>query len=313
MSSIKTKRKELVFECDSAQEALQLLQTYRKKNFHLVSRKIINPDTATVALKLIKFRQSSHGADLETVWERFVNQLTAQGIENSFIAEILIRIRSKPRFWEVHPEDHLHDILMDARNFVKFDQLAKVFVFVAPEAELMSFFCAYQKSIAAMIKSMGIFVMCPERLKSVFKDLRVSPHVQTIPYNGKSKLSVYQKDIDSKIGVILATPEDLNLFSENILEQNIFNEKVSLIVSPKIESTEILNVSAPKYLAGSYTHKNPSSETFATLNFSLKHQIPVAFLWNEESVSSILNPEAQLLRILDEFLENQNSQHLHHE
>jgi hypothetical protein len=312
MSSIKTKLKELIFECDSEQEALDLLQNYRRKNFHLVSKKTINPADSTVALKLIKFRQSSNGANLETVWENFVNQMTDFGVENGFIVDILKTIRAKENFWEVHPEDHLRDILMDARNYVKSEELSKVFVFVAPEAELLSFFCAYQKSIASMIKSLGIFVMSPERLKSKIKELRVSAQVQNLPYSANSKISEFQKDIDAKVGLILATPEDLSLIPKSYFEENINSKKISLILSSKIGQNELFQAPFNKFLAGGYSANNLSVEAFSILNSSLKNKTPIAFLWNEDKVSSILNPEAQVLKILDDLLESQSAQHSYH-
>lgn len=312
MSSIKTKLKELIFECDSEQEALHLLQNYRRKNFHLVSKKTISATDSTLALKLIKFRQVSNGANLETVWENFVNQMTDFGVENNFIAEILKTIRTKENFWEVHPEDHLRDIVMDARNYVKSEELSKVLVFVAPEAELLSFFCAYQKSIASMIKALGIFVMSPERLKSKIKDLRVSGQVQNLPYSENSKISEYQKDIDAKVGLILATPEDLALIPTSYFEENIKSKKISLILSSLVGQNTLFQSNFPKFIAGSYSLNNLSVDAFSVLNSSMKHKAPVAFLWNEDKVSSILNPEAQVLKILDDLLENQGAQHSYH-
>lgn len=309
MPALKSKLRELIFECDSEEEAMDLLKNYRKKNFHLVSKKVADSKDSTVALKLIKFRQPSKAEDLETVWENFVSQMAENHVEDSFVSEILTQIRTKDKFWELHPDDHLRDIVMDARNFVKPEDLAKVLVFVAPEEELKGFFCSYQKSIASMVKSMSVFVMCPERMKSDVKDLRVSAHVQTIPYSAKSQLTEYQKDIEAKIGIVLVTPEDLALFTKSSLEDYIHDQKISLLVSPSVKPTEALNISAPQYVAAGYSSDSSAKNIFSALNKAIKNHQQVAFLWDEDTVGSILNPEAQVLKTLDDLLENQPLQH----
>lgn len=316
MSALKSKLKELIFECESEQEAMDLLKSYRKKNFHLVSKKIIDDsgfdDQPTVALKLIKFKQPSKATNLESVWENFVNQMAEVGVEDAFTSEILKRIRTKDRFWEVHPEDHLRDIVMDARNYIKSENLSKVLLYVAPKDELLSFFCSYQKSIGSVIKKLGAFVMCPDDLKSSVKELRISAQVQALSYTSSSSIEDFAKDIDLKVGLILATPENLSSFKLSELEENIFNNKLSLIVSPTVVSHSILNIAAPKFVASAYTQANAVAQIFSSLNTTLKHNIPLAFLWDHDQVSSILNPEAQVLKALDDLFENLSLQHLSH-
>lgn len=316
MPALKSKLRELIFECDSEQEAMDLLKNYRKKNFHLVSKvvsqKVADSADSTVALKLIKFRQTSSAADLETVWENFVHQMESYGVEDSFVAEILTRIRAKDKFWELHPEDHLRDIVMDGRNYEKPEELAKVLVYVAEEEDLKTFFCSYQKSVAAMIKAMPVFVMCPERYVSDMKDLRVSKHVQTIPYSKKSQLDKYQKDIEMKVGVILVTPEDLHLLTETVLEQYIQEQKISFLVSPSSYQKVRFCENILTYIASGYTEDHSIKGIFSALNVAMKNDLKVAFLWNADSVSSILNPEAQVLKIIDDLFEEQTSQHFNH-
>ncbi len=315
MSETKQKLKELIFECETEKEALQLLQSYRKKNFHLVSKKITNPNPSsdqdsTVALKLIRFRQASLASDLETVWENFVHEMTDMGAENSFIVEVLTRIRSKERFWEVHPHDHLRDILMDSTNFIKSDQLSKVLVLVASKEVALNFFNVYQNSIASMIDSMGIFVMVPIKLKSSFSTVKISPKVQILSYDKDADLSKYQKDIDMKIGLIVVTPEDVDFIKQSAFADNIKSQNLSLLVSNHVEQTIFADISYKKYLVDGYNSENSSQDLFNTFYQILKLKMNLAFFWNKDGKSSILNSEAQVLKILDDCFENRSTQHL---
>lgn len=314
MSALKSKLKELIFECESEEEAMDLLKSYRKKNFHLVSKRIIDDSSdaengSTVALKLIRFKQPSKATNLESVWENFVHQMSDLGVDDAFTSEILKKIRTKEKFWEVHPEDHLRDIVMDARNFIKSEKLSKVLVFVAPEAELLSFLCSYQKSIGSVIKELGIFVMCPEHLKAKVVELRASARVQALSYTKRTRLSQFAKDIDLKVGLVLATPEDFSSFDTKEIEEHAFENRMSLIVSPNAVSREILNIAAPKFIASSYMQDKAIAQILSAININLKHHLPLAFLWNHEQVSSILNPEAQVLKVLDDLFENLDAQH----
>ncbi len=327
MSDVKTKIKELIFECESEQEAMDLLKNYRKKNFHLVSKKIIDDipsnsslklfnkpsvNTPVVALKLIKFKQPVHATNLESVWENFVQQMSKNGVEDAFTSEILKRIRTKAKFWEVHPEDHLRDIVMDAKNFTKAENLSKVLLFVAHKEELLSFFSSYQKSIAAVIKQLGIFTITSEGLKSAVKELRISPQVQTLTYNNTFSFQTFAKDIQHKVGLILVTPEDLEQIQIDELALNINDNNITLLLSPTVIAKKVLDIAAPKFIASSYTSENTSEQIFSSLHVALKHNIPLAFLWDHKQSSSILNPEAQVLKALDDLFENLSMQHFSH-
>lgn len=310
MSATKLKLKELIFECETEKEALQLLKSYRKKNFHLVSKKIVDPKDATIALKLIKFRQPSSATSLETVWENFVTQMTDLGVKNSFISTVLKTIRSKENFWETHPHDHLRDILMDSRNFIKVDQLAKVIVLVAPKELALNFFAAYQSSLSSMIDALGVFVMVPKSLKSDVLSEKTSAKVQVLSYDQDAEFSKYQKDIDMKVGLVLVTPEDINFIKQSAFADNIKDEKISLVVSSLVDPETYKDSSYKKHLAFSYDSENASQDLFNSFDIILNQKMKLAFLWDHIEQGSILNAEAQVLKILDDTFENETTQHL---
>ncbi len=305
MSAPKLNAKELVFNCKSESEALEILNDYRKKNFHLVSKKNSETESTETVLKLVKFRQSSKANDLETVWENFVKQMSTSGLKNSLIAEVLKRTKAKDNFWETHPEDHFRDIVMDAKNFVKPDGLAKVLVYVAPEADLTSFFCSYQKSITSAISEIGIFVLCPEAMKSSVKELKVSNQVQVMSYASTATINEYKADIDAKIGLILVTPEQLAFIAPDSLIDKNLKRKFSLLQAPGLVSENFFQ-NQTSFIAGGY---DSSSSVFSVIGESLLSETKVAFLWDENSVGTILNPEAQTLKSLDELLGEELSQH----
>lgn len=309
MSAEKQKLKELIFECETENEALQLLKSYRKKNFHLVSKKIINPDDATIALKLIRFRQPSSAENLETVWENFVHQLLNLGATNSFIAKILTIIRSKDKFWEVHPHDHLRDILMDSKNFIKMDQLAKVIVLVAPQELSLNFLTVYQNSLASMINSLGIFVMTPKYLKSKVSNVKTSPKVQVLSYDKDAEFSKYQKDIQMKVGLILIPPADIDFIKQIGFADNIKSQNISLVVSSLVDLNIFADTSYAKHMAFSYDSQTASEDLFHSFDCMLDQKMKLAFLWDHQDKGSILNAEAQVLKILDDALENTSTQH----
>lgn len=309
MSAIKYNQKELVFECESESEAMEILRNYRKKNYHLVS-KITSPEespSSATVLKLVKFCQTSNATDLETVWENFVSQMSSSGLKNSFIAEVLKRIKNKKSFWETHPEDHLRDILMDAKNYAKPEGLAKVLVYVAPEEDLVSFFCSYQKSIASAIDELGIFVLSPDSMKISIKDLKVSSQVQVLSYNAGDSIEAYQADINAKIGLVLVTPELVDLLAKDSLNFNISEKKISLLQAPCLVSEKLFKNSV-SYIAGGY---DSNSSAFSAMCESLINETKIAFLWNENNVGTILNPEAQILKSLDNLLSDEDAQQFH--
>ncbi len=310
MSATKLKLKELIFECETEKEALQLLKSYRKKNFHLVSKKVIDPKDATVALKLIKFRQPSSATNLETVWENFVTQMSDLGVNNSFISTVLKTIRAKENFWETHPHDHLRDILMDSRNFIKVDQLSKVIVLVAPKELALNFFVAYQSSLASMINALGIFVMVPKSLKSSVTEVKSSAKVQVLSYDQDANFSKYQKDIDMKVGLVIVTPEDIDFIKQSGFADNIKSDKISLVVSSLVDPSLLKDTSYRRHLTFSYDSENASQDLFNSFDLILNQKMKLAFLWDHDEQGSILNSEAQVLKILDDTFENETTQHL---
>lgn len=306
MSALKSGFKELVLQCQSEGEAMELLKSYRKKNFHLVSKKSHHSEGTATTLKLVKFRQSSTAKDLETVWENFVKEMSDFGIKDNFIAEILRRTQIKDNFWETHPEDHLRDIVMDARNYIKPENLAKVLVYVAPENELINFFCSYQKSVAAAIAELGIFVICPDFMKANIKALKVSSNVQVMSFEKDANLADYQADINAKIGVVLVTPEELGFLSQESLDLNVTGKKLSVLQAPSLVSKKLLK-STDKFIAAGYESR---SEVFLALERSLVDDIKIAFLWDQNKVETIMNPEAQVLKTLDNLWPEQDWQRI---
>ena len=51
--------KEILLECKSEEEALQLMKSYQKENFHFVNKKCIDPQTHETVVKLIRFQNYS--------------------------------------------------------------------------------------------------------------------------------------------------------------------------------------------------------------------------------------------------------------
>lgn len=303
MTAVKNKLKEMIFECETEAEAMELLKSYRKKNFHLVSKKITNFDNSTVALKLVKFRQPSNEKDLETVWESFVSQMVDLDIEAEFISEVLNRIRSKKDFWEVHPQDHLRDIVMDAKNFAKQDEISKVLVFVAEDQKLLDIFSVYQRTLGAVIKNFGAFVIMPKRLKASVTSLKTTTQMQVLSYQEKTEFSKFQKDIDLKFGLILVSPRDIDFIKDSTFSNSVKESKVSLILDSNQASKFSESFSFQKFIFADYSSAVAYKQIFSAMNLSLKHNLKLAFLWNKDSASSFLNIEAQVLKSIDDIFE----------
>ena len=72
--------KEILLECKSEDEALQLMKSYQKENFHFVNKKCIDPQTNETVVKLIRFQnysgQNYSGQNsLISAWDEWVHQM----------------------------------------------------------------------------------------------------------------------------------------------------------------------------------------------------------------------------------------------
>lgn len=311
--SVGPKLKELIFECDSEQEALHLLQNYRRKNFHLVSKKSSTESDSMVSIRLIKFKQKSEETNLETVWENFVNQMMDAGLNSSFIKEVLLKIRAKKEFWETHPHDHLRDIVMDGKNFARPEQISKVFAYVAQKNDLKDFYCAYQKSLANAVSSMGMFVLAPKSMKQEVIDLKISKKVQVLTYDASQSISNFHRDIENKIGLILVDPEETDFLEVQATQQYIDREQVSVGCAVDLDSSVYDKLPSDILLVCGYTESNRATVLFDALDLTFKSEVKVAFVWNRDTVGSILNPQLQIIETLDVLLDNRQTQHLSNE
>lgn len=303
MSIADLKMKEVVFECESENEALQLLNTYKKNNFHLVSRKIVDPKTNSLVIKLIKFKQSNGESELCTVWENFVHSMGKLNFSNSFIAKILTSIRTKSEFWTTHPNDHFKDLIMDQKNFVRPSQITKTIVFVGPKESLETFWCTYQKTLRYFIKDKGLFCLAPRSGKSSLEQLSISSQVKILDYNPDAlNMSVFESQIKNKVGIVFVDSEQLETLSGDQIEDLCAKYNLSLILSTDLESKQLESFKGECFLAASY------DESFKNLKkaieISFLNDLKIAFLWSLESLNEISNPQKQVLDFLDKQIEN---------
>lgn len=288
--------KEVILECRSEEEAFQLMKDYQKESFHFVSKKCVDPETQEAMIKLIRFQNVSKQGSLTEIWEEWVHQMICKGFSYGSIIQILSDIRCRPQFWKTHPRDHIKTLILNDQYYLKTEAITKNFYFIGNSEACISFWCAYQKEIRYIFKENQLFALVPEGLKNSFIDLSVSRRIEILSYKTDPlKNKLYKNILEDKMGLIFIEKKDL----KNHME---FEDNKSTIVGDINSIGEISKYPLPssQHIGVSCCLEDPSQDILKVLNYTLTHKVPIAFLWEAQTLGSILNPKTHVLRFLED-------------
>lgn len=300
---IKAKVKEVVLECDSEEQAQALFETYRKQNFHLVSKKVLDPETNSMVVKLIRFANSKPVANLDTVWENFVTQMRELKFNSSYITTVLESIKAKEEFWKTHPEDHLHNVIFDITPFMAASDLSQRLCVVIDKDGAESFWCSLQKTLKYYIKEKGFFAVAPEEWVDGLKDLSVSQKVQVQGYNSEElSLQKLSQVLEGESGIWFISPEQALELGADFISGVTSAFDLSVLLDSSLELERFKSFfDIPCSLVGEY--RTGYEGLIHTLQESYFRQIPISFFWNGDVLGEVQNPEKQTILALEEMFE----------
>lgn len=297
---IKAKVKEVVLECDSEKQAQELFETYRKQNFHLVSKKILDPETNSMVVKLIRFPNSQPEQNLDTVWENFVAQMREIGFSSTYITTVLESIKAKEEFWQVHPEDHLHNVIFDITRFIPASELSQRLCLIADQEPSESFWCSLQKSLKYYVKEKGFFVIAPQEWVDNLKDLSISERIQIQGYNSEDlSLQKLSSTLEGESGIWLIPPDQAQQLGADFINGVTSAFDFSVMLDSALNLDDFKDFyDIPCSLVGEY--RKGYLGLIHTLEESYLRQLPISFFWNGEVLGEVQNPEKQTILALEE-------------
>lgn len=300
---IKAKVKEVVLECESEVEAIELFNSYKKQNFHLVSKKIIDPETNSMVIKLIRFVDAKPVDNIDTVWENFVTQMKQIGFSNKYITSVLENIKSKDEFWKTHPVDHLHNVVFDITKFLPTSDLSQRLCLVAQDHAIESFWCSLQKSLKHYVKEKGFFVVAPEALVKDLKDLSISSRIKIHSYNPSDlSLQSLSETLEGESGIWFIEPNQALEFGADFISGVTSAFDLSVLLDSSLDLRRFKSFfDIPSSLVAEY--HGDRYGLFQALENSYFHQLPISFFWDGEVLGEMQNPEKQTVTALTEAFE----------
>ena len=304
---IKARVKEVVLECESEQQARELFESYRKQNFHLVSKKVLDPKTNSMVVKLIRFADAKPDENLDTVWENFVTQMREIGFSSPYITTVLESIKAKDEFWKTHPEDHLHNVIFDITRFQAASELSQRLCMIANQEPSESFWCSLQKSLKYYVKEKGSFVIAPEGWVSNIKDLSVSDKIVVQGYNPEDlSLQKLSSTLEGESGIWLIPPDQALELGADFINGVTSAFDFSVLLDSALDLDQFKDFyDIPCSLVGEY--REGYLGLIHTLEESYFRQLPISFFWNGEVLGEVQNPERQTILALEEVFDD-----LHH-
>lgn len=304
---IKARVKEVVLECESEQQARELFESYRKQNFHLVSKKVLDPKTNSMVVKLIRFADAKPDENLDTVWENFVTQMREIGFSSPYITTVLESIKAKDEFWKTHPEDHLHNVIFDITRFQAASELSQRLCMIANQEPSESFWCSLQKSLKYYVKEKGFFVIAPEGWESNIKDLSVSDKIVVQGYNPEDlSLQKLSSTLEGESGIWLIPPDQALELGADFINGVTSAFDFSVLLDSALDLDQFKDFyDIPCSLVGEY--REGYLGLIHTLEESYFRQLPISFFWNGEVLGEVQNPERQTILALEEVFDD-----LHH-
>ncbi len=304
---IKARVKEVVLECESEQQARELFESYRKQNFHLVSKKVLDPKTNSMVVKLIRFADAKPDENLDTVWENFVTQMREIGFSSPYITTVLESIKAKDEFWKTHPEDHLHNVIFDITRFQAASELSQRLCMIANQEPSESFWCSLQKSLKYYVKEKGFFVIAPEGWVSNIKDLSVSDKIVVQGYNPEDlSLQKLSSTLEGESGIWLIPPDQALELGADFINGVTSAFDFSVLLDSALDLDQFKDFyDIPCSLVGEY--REGYLGLIHTLEESYFRQLPISFFWNGEVLGEVQNPERQTILALEEVFDD-----LHH-
>ncbi|MCO5114552.1 MAG: hypothetical protein M9899_10330 [Bdellovibrionaceae bacterium] len=304
---IKARVKEVVLECESEQQARELFESYRKQNFHLVSKKVLDPKTNSMVVKLIRFADAKPDENLDTVWENFVTQMREIGFSSPYITTVLESIKAKDEFWKTHPEDHLHNVIFDITRFQAASELSQRLCMIANQEPSESFWCSLQKSLKYYVKEKGFFVIAPEGWVSNIKDLSVSDKIVVQGYNPEDlSLQKLSSTLEGESGIWLIPPDQALELGADFINGVTSAFDFSVLLDSALDLDQFKDFyDIPCSLVGEY--REGYLGLIHTLEESYFRQLPISFFWNGEALGEVQNPERQTILALEEVFDD-----LHH-
>lgn len=300
---LKGKIKEVVFECESEEQALELFQTYRKNNFHLVSKKVIDPKSNSMVIKLIRFPEEQPANNIDTVWENFVLQMRDVGFSNKYVTMVLENIKAKKEFWKTHPVDHLHNVIFDITRFSSPKDLSQRLCLIADRNSIPSFWCSLQKSLKYYIKERGFFVVAPEDILNNVKELRIANNIQVQTYKDADlSLQNLSLTLEGEAGIWFIPAEEAKSLGSDFINGVCSAFDMSLLLDSSLNLDQFKSFfEMPCGLVGEYRENYEG--LFKTLEDSYFKQLPISFFWNGETLGEMQNPEKQTIEALENAFE----------